>query len=64
MCEACQIKFIGPSYQSIQKMGNKDVAKEEMIKANVPVVPGSDGLVDTVRIAKEMCKENWLSRYY
>ena len=33
MCEACQIKFIGPSYKSIQKMGIKDVAKEEMIKA-------------------------------
>lgn len=57
MCEACQIKFIGPSYQSIQKMGIKDVAKEEMIKANVPVVPGSDGLVDTVRIAKKCAKK-------
>ena len=57
MCEACQIKFIGPSYKSIQKMGIKDVAKEEMIKANVPVVPGSDGLVDTVKIAKKCAKK-------
>lgn len=38
-------------------MGIKDVAKEEMIKANVPVVPGSDGLVDTVRIAKKCAKK-------
>jgi acetyl/propionyl-CoA carboxylase alpha subunit len=38
------ILFIGPSYQSIQKMGIKDVAKAEMIAANVPVVPGSDFL--------------------
>ncbi|UXR79301.1 MULTISPECIES: acetyl-CoA carboxylase biotin carboxylase subunit [unclassified Staphylococcus] len=53
LCEAVQLKFIGPSYQAIQKMGIKDVAKEEMKRANVPVVPGSEGLVTTIEHAIE-----------
>ncbi|MEB5792204.1 acetyl-CoA carboxylase biotin carboxylase subunit [Staphylococcus hominis] len=57
LCEACQLKFIGPSYQSIQKMGIKDVAKAEMIAANVPVVPGSDGLIDSIEDAKKVAKQ-------
>ncbi|WP_049336133.1 acetyl-CoA carboxylase biotin carboxylase subunit [Staphylococcus hominis] len=57
LCEACQLKFIGPSYQSIQKMGIKDVAKAEMIDANVPVVPGSDGLIDSIEDAKKVAKQ-------
>ncbi|TDM04329.1 acetyl-CoA carboxylase biotin carboxylase subunit [Macrococcus carouselicus] len=52
MCEACNIKFIGPGHAAINKMGIKDIAKKEMIKANVPVVPGSDGLVSSVEAAK------------
>ncbi|ARJ51931.1 acetyl-CoA carboxylase biotin carboxylase subunit [Staphylococcus lutrae] len=51
LCEAVQLKFIGPSYESIQKMGIKDIAKEEMKRANVPVVPGSEGLVNTIEDA-------------
>ena len=57
MCEACQIKFIGPSHESISKMGIKDVAKKEMIKANVPVVPGSDGLLKSIDHAKALANE-------
>ena len=57
LCEACQLKFIGPSYESIQKMGIKDVAKAEMIAANVPVVPGSDGLVTSIEDAKQIAEE-------
>ncbi|MCP6606277.1 acetyl-CoA carboxylase biotin carboxylase subunit, partial [Klebsiella pneumoniae] len=57
LCEACQLKFVGPSYESIQKMGIKDVAKDEMINANVPVVPGSDGLVDSIEDAKKTAEE-------
>lgn len=57
LCEACQLKFIGPSYQSIQKMGIKDVAKAEMIAANVPVVPGSNGLIDSIEDAKKVAKK-------
>ncbi|KOR13581.1 acetyl-CoA carboxylase biotin carboxylase subunit [Staphylococcus carnosus] len=57
LCEACQLKFIGPNYESIQKMGIKDVAKEEMIRANVPVVPGSEGLVESIEDAKKTAEE-------
>ena len=54
LCEACQLKFIGPSFESIQKMGIKDVAKAEMIAANVPVVPGSEGLLQSSDDAKQI----------
>ncbi|MCU5746347.1 acetyl-CoA carboxylase biotin carboxylase subunit [Staphylococcus sp. SQ8-PEA] len=57
LCEACQLHFIGPSFESIQKMGIKDVAKEEMKRANVPVVPGSEGLVDSIEDAQTLAKE-------
>lgn len=47
ICEACNITFIGPSAEAIQKMGTKDVARDTMKQAGVPVVPGSDGIVET-----------------
>lgn len=47
-CDACGITFIGPSADAIEQMGDKAVAKETMRRAGVPVVPGSDGLVDGV----------------
>ena len=58
MCEECNIKFIGPSSQNIDNMGNKSKAREIMIKAGVPVVPGSDGAIldedDALRSAEEI----------
>lgn len=45
MCEECNIKYIGPDSQNIDNMGNKLKAREMMIKAGVPVVPGSDGAI-------------------
>lgn len=57
MCEACQIKFIGPSHYSISKMGIKDVAKQVMIDADVPVVPGSDGLLESVDHALKLAND-------
>jgi len=45
MCEECNIKFIGPDSINMDNMGNKVKAREIMIKAGVPVVPGSDGAV-------------------
>ncbi len=58
MCENSGIKFIGPSAQVIRDMGNKSRAKEMMIKAGVPVVPGSEGVVESLeqglRIAEEI----------
>ncbi len=51
MCEESNLKFIGPSYQIIDLMGNKSNAKELMKSAGVPVVPGSDGSVKNVEEA-------------
>lgn len=48
MCDEIGIKFIGPSYKMIELMGNKSKAKETMKKAGVPVVQGSDGIVENV----------------
>ncbi len=45
LCEESNLKFIGPSYQTIELMGNKSRARETMISANVPVIPGSNGMV-------------------
>ena len=52
MCEECNIKFIGPSSDTINIMGNKSVAREIMRNANVPVIPGSDGLIENIEDAK------------
>ena len=57
MCTEIGIKFIGPSYEMIDLMGNKSKAKETMKKAGVPVVPGSDGLLKNLEEAKKVAKE-------
>jgi len=57
ICDQYHIKFIGPTPSMIRSMGDKITAKETMIKAGVPVIPGSDGLVDTVADAKEIAKQ-------
>ena len=58
ICEACDIKFIGPGPQAIRLMGDKSRAKKTMMKAGVPVVPGSPGVVDdeekAARIARDV----------
>lgn len=46
ICKACNIIFVGPTPEAIQKMGIKDVARETMREANVPIVPGSDGIIE------------------
>ncbi|MEW9500380.1 acetyl-CoA carboxylase biotin carboxylase subunit [Jeotgalibacillus marinus] len=51
LCLECNITFIGPSPESIARMGTKDVARETMREAGVPVVPGSKGIVETVNDA-------------
>lgn len=45
LCEACQIKFIGPTSKMIEQMGHKQRARNTMIEAQVPVIPGSDAPV-------------------
>ncbi|WP_336771771.1 acetyl-CoA carboxylase biotin carboxylase subunit [Paenibacillus sp. MMO-58] len=58
ICESCNITFIGPSPEAISKMGDKAVAKQTMKEADVPVIPGSDGLIENmdeaVRIARDI----------
>lgn len=57
ICASHNIKFIGPSPFSINSMGDKAVAKDTMKKAGVPVVPGSDGIIDKVEDAKKIADE-------
>jgi acetyl-CoA carboxylase biotin carboxylase subunit len=57
ICEDHGIKFIGPSPEMIRAMGDKATAKSTMIKAGVPTVPGSEGLIDTLKDALKAAKE-------
>lgn len=57
ICEACNIKFIGPSPETIRKMGNKSLAKETMVKASVPVIPGSEGALQNEEHALKIANE-------
>ena len=56
ICQEHNIKFIGPTPEMINKMGDKITAKETMIAAGVPVVPGSGGLLESVDQAKDLAK--------
>src|SRR6188472_4688732 len=57
VCEACHIKFIGPSPQVIRLMGDKARARRVMKKAGVPILPGSDGPIDSEEKALKLAKE-------
>jgi len=56
MCQQHGFKFIGPSSEVIRTMGDKAKAKETMIKAGVPVVPGSDGVLKDMKQAVELAE--------
>ena len=53
LCEKCGIKFIGPPIDAIRCMGDKSLARQTMKDAGVPVVPGSDGEVDSLTDAQK-----------
>ena len=57
LCEANGIVFIGPSYKSIEMLGDKAAAKETMAAAGVPVIPGSEGAVGSVGEAAEVAEK-------
>ncbi len=57
ICEENGITFIGPTADQIDRMGDKATARKIMIEAGVPVVPGSDGVVDDLDTAKGIAKE-------
>ncbi|WP_040951343.1 acetyl-CoA carboxylase biotin carboxylase subunit [Gorillibacterium massiliense] len=57
ICRSCGITFIGPSPEAISRMGDKSMAKQTMQSADVPVIPGSDGLVEDLDEAVQLAKE-------
>jgi len=57
ICSRYNIKFIGPTPEMIRRMGDKMTAKETMIAAGVPVIPGSEGLLENVAEAKKLAGE-------
>ncbi|MBU7007635.1 acetyl-CoA carboxylase biotin carboxylase subunit [Phosphitispora fastidiosa] len=58
ICEQSGIRFIGPGPEALENMGAKAVARETMIKAGIPVVPGTEGIIsdmgEAVKIAKKI----------
>ncbi|MFH2139113.1 MAG: acetyl-CoA carboxylase biotin carboxylase subunit [Candidatus Omnitrophota bacterium] len=58
ICESCHIAFIGPTPENIRLLGDKMAAKETMRKAGVPIIPGSDDIInkkeDAIKIAKKI----------
>jgi acetyl-CoA carboxylase biotin carboxylase subunit len=57
ICATYNIKFIGPTPEMIRKMGDKITAKETMIAAGVPCIPGSEGLLESVEEAKTLANK-------
>ncbi|MBZ0200851.1 MAG: acetyl-CoA carboxylase biotin carboxylase subunit [Ignavibacteriaceae bacterium] len=57
ICSESNIKFIGPSPQMINAMGNKAFAKETMRSNGVPVIPGSDGVINDIEEGKKISNE-------
>ena len=57
MCEECNIKFIGPNSDTISLMGDKSQVRKKMKKANVPVIPGYEGKIDSYEEAYKIAKD-------
>lgn len=57
VCSSCNIQFIGPGPQAMNRLEDKAVSRELAKKAGVPIPPGSDGLVDNEQDAREIAKE-------
>ncbi|MEH7417649.1 acetyl-CoA carboxylase biotin carboxylase subunit [Neobacillus drentensis] len=57
LCRECNITFVGPSPEAITKMGTKDIARETMREAGVPIVPGSTGIINDIDEALELVKQ-------
>jgi acetyl-CoA carboxylase biotin carboxylase subunit len=57
VCESSHIKFIGPPPEVIRLMGEKEKARQAMKKANVPILPGSDGVIASADEAREWAQQ-------
>lgn len=56
LCRECNITFVGPSPEAITRMGTKDIARETMREAGVPIVPGSTGIINDIDEALELVR--------
>lgn len=57
ICEEHDIKFIGATAEMINLMGDKASARKTMMKAGVPIIPGSDGIIETIEEAEKLAGE-------
>lgn len=57
LCEKCHITFIGPKSEVIRKMGNKSQARETMIDAGIPVIPGSSEIILDIERGRKIAEE-------
>ena len=57
ICETSGIRFIGPPPSLIRLMGDKNRARQEMIKAKLPVIPGSDKVIEDINEAKKIAQK-------
>ncbi len=57
MCESCNLTWIGPSPETIARMGNKSLAKQMMAESGVPVIPGSEGSIGSEKEALKIAEE-------
>ena len=63
-CEEEGIIFIGPKSEHLDMFGDKVKAREQAIKANIPVIPGTDGPVQGLKDVEDFGEATWLSDYY
>ncbi|MPQ24687.1 acetyl-CoA carboxylase biotin carboxylase subunit [Bacillus paralicheniformis] len=57
LCEEVNVTFVGPTADAISKMGTKDVARETMQRAGVPIVPGSKGIIEDIEDAVSLARD-------
>jgi acetyl-CoA carboxylase biotin carboxylase subunit len=57
VCRSCNIEFIGPTQEAMALLGDKNAARRIAREANVPTVPGSDGLIDSEAQAVQLARE-------
>lgn len=57
LCQKCNVTFIGPSVDAIQRMGIKDIARQTMERAGVPIVPGTKGIIESDQEALDFAEE-------
>ena len=57
LCQSCGIKFIGPSPEAIRRMGDKSIARQTMGQAGVPLIPGSEGELESFKEAHRWAEQ-------